>query len=62
LKVDPQAAYIRTWLPELRHVSNADLINGEIAPLERRGYPALIVSHKQQQARFKALYAALPRG
>jgi deoxyribodipyrimidine photo-lyase len=62
LKFDPQAAYIRTWLPELRHVSNADLINGEIAPLERRGYPALIVSHKQQQARFKALYAALPRG
>jgi deoxyribodipyrimidine photo-lyase len=42
-------------------VSSRDLISGEIAPLERRGYPAPIVSHKQQQARFKALYAALPR-
>jgi len=60
-KFDPQAAYIRTWLPELRHVSTAELISGEIAPLERRGYPAPIVNHKQQQARFKAIYAALPR-
>jgi deoxyribodipyrimidine photo-lyase len=60
-KFDPEAEYIRHWLPELRHVSSRDLISGEIAPLERRGYPAPIVSHKQQQARFKALYAALPR-
>jgi len=61
-KFDADATYIRTWLPELRHVATADLISGEIAPLERRGYPAPLVSHKQQQARFKALYAALPRG
>ena len=61
-KFDPQAEYIRTWLPELSHVSTADLISGEIAPLERRGYPAPIVSHKRQQAHFKALYAQLPRG
>jgi deoxyribodipyrimidine photo-lyase len=60
-KFDPEARYIRTWLPELRHVATADLISGSIAPLERRGYPAPIVEHKQQQARFKALYAALPR-
>jgi deoxyribodipyrimidine photo-lyase len=60
-KFDPEADYIRHWLPELRHVSSRDLISGEIASLERRGYPAPIVSHKQQQARFKALYAALPR-
>jgi deoxyribodipyrimidine photo-lyase len=61
-KFDADASYIRTWLPELRHVATADLISGEIAPMERRGYPAPLVSHKQQQARFKALYAALPRG
>jgi len=61
-KFDPEADYIRHWLPELRQVSSRDLISGEIAPLERRGYPAPIVSHKQQQARFKALYAAMPRG
>jgi deoxyribodipyrimidine photo-lyase len=60
-KFDAEARYIRHWLPELKHVSSRDLLSGEIAPLERRGYPALIVSHKQQQARFKALYAALPR-
>jgi deoxyribodipyrimidine photo-lyase len=61
-KFDAEAAYIRTWLPELAHVATPDLISGQIAPLERRGYPAPIVDHKQQQARFKALYANLPRG
>ncbi len=61
-KFDPEATYIRRWLPELAHVSTADLISGQIALLERRGYPAPIVSHMLQQARFKALYAALPRG
>ena len=60
-KFDPEASYIRTWLPELRHVATRDLISGEIAPLERRGYPETIVVHKQQQAHFKALYAGLPR-
>lgn len=60
-KFDPEATYIRRWLPELAHVATTDLISGAIAPLERRGYPAPIVSHKVQQARFKALYAALPR-
>jgi len=61
-RFDPEATYIRRWLPELAHVATADLISGDIAPLERRGYPAPIVSHKVQQARFKALHAALPRG
>ncbi len=60
-KFDPEATYIRRWLPELARVGTAELISGEIAPLERRGYPAPIVSHKLQQARFKALYAALPK-
>ena len=61
-KFDPEAAYIRHWLPELAHVAKAELICGEISPLERRGYPAPLVNHKQQQALFKALYATLPRG
>jgi deoxyribodipyrimidine photo-lyase len=60
-KFDPDGAYIRTWLPELRQVNTKDLLSGEIAPMERRGYPAQVVSHKNQQARFKALYAALPK-
>jgi deoxyribodipyrimidine photo-lyase len=61
-KFDPEATYIRRWLPELAHVATADLISGQIAPLERRGYPAPVVEHKQQQALFKHLYAGLPRG
>jgi len=60
-KFDPEAAYIRNWLPELAHVATADLISGRIGALERRGYPEPIVDHKHQQARFKALHAALPR-
>jgi deoxyribodipyrimidine photo-lyase len=60
-KFDAEATYIRHWLPELSHVATADLISGEIAPLERRGYPAPVVVHKQQQALFKQLYAGLPR-
>ncbi len=60
-RFDSEASYIRTWLPELAHVNNADLIAGTIAPLERRGYPEPIVDHKRQQARFKELYAELPK-
>jgi deoxyribodipyrimidine photo-lyase len=60
-KFDPHGDYIRTWLPELRHVNTKDLLSGEIAPMERRGYPEPLVNHKLQQARFKALYAALPK-
>ena len=58
-KFDAEATYIRRWLPELAHVATADLISGQIPGLERRGYPAPLVEHRQQQARFKALYAAL---
>jgi deoxyribodipyrimidine photo-lyase len=61
-KFDPEATYIRHWLPELAHVATADLISGEIAPLERRSYPTPLVEHKRQQALFKGLYASLPRG
>jgi deoxyribodipyrimidine photo-lyase len=61
-KFDSEATYIRHWLPELAHVATADLIRGEIQPLERRGYPAPLVDHKRQQAQFKTLHAALPRG
>ena len=60
-KFDPEATYIRRWLPELAHVNSKDLISGDIGALERRCYPEPIVNHKLQQARFKALYAALPR-
>jgi deoxyribodipyrimidine photo-lyase len=57
-KFDPEAEYIRHWLPELRSVDTAALVTGKLTPLDRTSadYPAPIVDHKQQQARFKALY------
>ena len=61
-RYDPEASYIRRWLPELAHVCDSDLISGRIGSLERRGYPEPIVDHRLQQARFKVLHAALPRG
>ena len=61
-RFDPEAVYIRTWLPELAHVATPDLLSGRIGSFERRGYPEPIVDHKRQQAHFKALHAVLPRG
>jgi len=57
-KFDPEADYIREWLPELRAVDTADLLSGNISPLERHrcGYPLPIVEHHEQQRRFKELY------
>ena len=57
-KFDPDAEYIRRWLPELRSVETADLVTGNIPPevRDRCGYPAPIVDHNQQQRRFKEKY------
>jgi len=57
-KFDPEAEYIREWLPELRGLETADLISGKISNSDRQrcGYPAPIVDHQVQQARFKQLY------
>ena len=58
-KFDAEGEYIRHWVPELRHLNTKDLLSGEIAALERRGYPEPLISHKIQQAKFKALYATI---
>ncbi|MEX0270522.1 FAD-binding domain-containing protein [Leptolyngbyaceae cyanobacterium UHCC 1019] len=57
-KFDPDAEYIRHWLPELKSVDTADLISGNLNPSDRdrANYPAPIVDHNQQQRRFKQLY------
>ena len=58
-KFDQNANYIRKWIPELSHVSTADLLSGEIIPLERKGYPKPIINHKNQTSIFKELYSNL---
>jgi len=57
-KFDPEAEYIREWLPELRSIDTEYLVTGKITPLERQavGYPEPIVEHKQQQKTFKEMY------
>tara|TARA_Y100001968_G_scaffold8503_1_gene7143 strand:+ start:1475 stop:2992 length:1518 start_codon:yes stop_codon:yes gene_type:complete len=59
-RFDPQAIYIKYWLPELKHINNHDLISGDISSIERRGYPCPIVDHNKQQSKFKKIYATLP--
>ena len=57
-KYDPEAEYIREWLPEIRHLDTNMLVTGKIPEEELEGvdYPAPIVDHKQQQAEFKERY------
>ena len=58
-KFDPDAEYIRRWLPELTGVDTKSLITGKISTEEREAadYPEPIVDHQQQQRKFKELYA-----
>jgi deoxyribodipyrimidine photo-lyase len=57
-KFDPEAEYIRQWLPELSSIDTEYLVTGKIPSLERHrcGYPDPIVDHNQQQKEFKRLY------
>jgi deoxyribodipyrimidine photo-lyase len=57
-KFDPEAEYIRQWLPELSSIDTEYLVTGKIPPDEsdRCDYPQPIVDHKIQQRKFKELY------
>lgn len=59
-KFDPEAEYIRQWLPELRSLEIEQLVTGKISTRDRKscGYPEPIVDHNQQQRLFKQLYQA----
>ena len=57
-KFDPEAEYIRQWLPEISSMDTEYLVTGKIPPSERASYdyPQAIVDHKVQQRQFKQLY------
>jgi deoxyribodipyrimidine photo-lyase len=57
-KLDPEAEYIREWLPELRSIDTEDLVTGKLSKTDRDrcGYPDPIVDHNKRQALFKTLY------
>ncbi|MBB3357777.1 MULTISPECIES: deoxyribodipyrimidine photo-lyase [unclassified Novosphingobium] len=50
------AAYIREWVPQLRHLDDADIHDPQRPP---RGYPAKIVDHGQARARALAAHGAM---
>jgi len=58
-KYDPEAEYILHWLPELRGLTQAELLSGNIPPhqCQNRNYPLPIVDHAVQQRVFKQRYA-----
>ncbi|MBO9998858.1 MAG: deoxyribodipyrimidine photo-lyase [Cyanobacteria bacterium SID2] len=58
-KYDPEADYIRRWLPELSSLDTKDLVTNDILPADRAvcNYPEPIVDRSVQQRKFKALYA-----
>jgi len=57
---DPDAVYIRRWLPEIRTLEIKRIHGGGLTPLEAQsyGYVTPIVDHAVQQERFKDLYKA----
>lgn len=59
-KFDPEAEYIRQWIPEIRHLDTGPLVTGDIPEetCDHAGYAQPIVNHKVQQARFKEKYNA----
>ncbi|CAN1209622.1 deoxyribodipyrimidine photo-lyase [Tumidithrix helvetica PCC 7403] len=57
-KYDPEGEYILQWLPELRGLTQAELLSGNIPPhqCKKRNYSTPIVDHNIQQKKFKERY------
>jgi len=62
-KYDPECAYIKTWVPELRTVM-AERIHALSSPTTPAppGYPRTIVDHAKESRRAKELYEMIAKG
>ena len=61
-RYDPDGAFVRRWVPELRSLDKRALLNVEkMGPLERRrlGYPEAMVDHAAARARTLAAFKGL---
>ena len=54
-KFDPSGDYIKRWVPELRSVDDAHLLNGE----RPQGYPAPIIDHNAERAEALRRYQSI---
>ena len=56
-KFDPQAEYIKRWIPELEKYSAKQIHNWHKESSHKAGYPAPIVDHAEQKAKALRLFA-----
>ncbi|MGB3236951.1 MAG: FAD-binding domain-containing protein [Geitlerinemataceae cyanobacterium] len=61
---DPEAKYIRQWLPELRSIDTQSLVTGKMSKSDCYAcdYPMPIVDHNDRQRQFKALFKQTKAG
>lgn len=57
-KFDPECAYIKKWIPELRDVEPRVIHKWDVVEKTGIEYPAPIVEHSTEAAKTKAMYAA----
>ena len=57
-RFDPQALYIKRWVPELQPYTAVEIHKHETLPLP--GYPSPIVQHRQQADMAKAMFKNIP--
>lgn len=55
-KYDPEAKYIKIWVPELKSLSAVEIHNPEKGSLFASDYPSPIIDHKTEAAKGKEIY------
>ena len=60
-KFDPEGAYVRRWVPELRDVPDSCIHTPWEMPIPPRGYPPRLVDHNASRERALAAFGAIKR-